>query len=138
MFRWVNAKYCIYLFENLVVGIPCVREALGFNWMANLIKGVLFNKMTPCISTCFREIGTRLMLPTCQWQLCVHNFQKQVRFISLSHDCLKIAGFTHLQIVVHQTSPRGIHFRRAGPRQKVLLLIMSESCCSDFKSCPCK
>lgn len=33
--------------------------------------------------------------------------------------------FSFMQIVVHRSSPRGTHFRRAGPRQKVLSFIKS-------------
>lgn len=39
----------------------------------------------------------------------------------------------HVQIVVHKTSPRGTHFRRAGPRQRVdisLLQLVSHVFCS--------
>jgi hypothetical protein len=42
--------------------------------------------------------------------------------IELSKDLLVLLI---IQIVVHKNSPRGIHFRRAGPRQKVLLFYIS-------------
>ncbi|KAL2940162.1 ATP-dependent 6-phosphofructokinase 3 [Bienertia sinuspersici] len=37
------------------------------------------------------------------------------------------------KVVVHKDSPRGIHFRRAGPRQKVLAFLMP--CRTFLKAC---
>ena len=83
--------------------VSCVRISLTLN----LSKGWLHEEIVLHLSS---HLLAKFMK---DWDMKIIAFSRS----KLRHCVLFF--FLLLQVVVHKSSPRGIHFRRAGPRQRV-------------------